>query len=121
MNAQGQWAGDNEDVTVIRLPRSADATRAAGITEQVRRALDRGARAMVLDCAGTEAIDAAGLHAVVRAHKALGVDHLALAGVGDAVSRMLTLTRLDRVFRVCATAEEAVSELAAREYRLCGS
>jgi anti-anti-sigma factor len=111
-----------DGVSVIRLPRSADAAHAFVLHEQFRSALQDGARGIVVDFAATEAIDAAGLYAVVRAHKALGVGNVLLVCVGDAVTRMLTLTRLDRVLHVRATTtDDAVWELAGREYHLCAS
>lgn len=81
----------------------------APILEQVQR----GTRRVVLDFSKTQAMDSTALGALVQVFKALKAEggELCLACVGDAVARVLSITRLDHVFKVYGSVEAACSEL----------
>jgi anti-sigma B factor antagonist len=73
----------------------------------------QGHHVIVLDLSEVKFIDSTGLGALIGSLKAMGTDdELVLAGAKDSVSNMLKLTRMDKVFRLFPTAEEAVSTLA---------
>jgi anti-anti-sigma factor len=107
---------ESSEVKVLYLPAVLDATNAAALTRAVEGALSTGFVAIVIDCTETEAIDSAGLHAVVVAHQ---VAELTVVGVRPAVARMLAVTRLDRVLNVRHSADEAILEHTSSRWRLC--
>jgi len=72
----------------------------------------KGNPVIVLDLSEVKFIDSTGLGALVGSLKAMGdKDELVLAGAKDSVSNMLKLTRMDKVFRMFPTAEDATSTL----------
>jgi anti-sigma B factor antagonist len=79
---------------------------------QLLNYINGGSRSIVLDLQAVSFIDSSGLGALVASLKALGQDgDLVLCGTGGAVVSMFRLTRMDKVFRMYSTAEDAVSAL----------
>jgi anti-sigma B factor antagonist len=75
--------------------------------------IGKGSTSLVLDLAAVTFIDSSGLGALVSSLKAMGTDSdLVIAGAQGAVASMFKLTRMDKVFRMYATVEEAASALA---------
>jgi anti-sigma B factor antagonist len=69
-------------------------------------------RNIILDLSEVNFIDSSGLGALIGSLKAMGNDReFALCGARDAVVNMLKLTRMDKVFRIFGTPEEAASAL----------
>ncbi len=98
------------NVTCIGLPARVDVTNAKAFVDVVRAEIDKDKRQIVLDLSHTEAIDSTALGAIVQIFKSLRArdGELSMAGVGDGVRRVLAITRIDRVFPLFATVEEAV-------------
>ena len=68
---------------------------------------------IVLDLTAVRFIDSSGLGALVSSLKSMGKDgDLVVAGAHGSVASMFKLTRMDKVFRMYATADEAVAALA---------
>lgn len=81
----------------------------AGLIDYVNKA-DRN---IILDLSLVTFIDSSGLGALIGVLKAMGREReLALSGAGDAVVDMFKLTRMNKVFRMFASPEEAASALA---------
>ena len=75
--------------------------------------VNKGNRSIVLDMNAVSFIDSSGLGALVSSLKVIGKDgDLVLCGTGGTVNSMFKLTRMDKVFRMFGTAEEAVAALA---------
>jgi anti-sigma B factor antagonist len=71
-----------------------------------------GNKKIVLDLSEVTFIDSSGLGALIGSLKAVGTDgELVLCGARDAVVNMLKLTRMDKVFHIFDTVEEAASYL----------
>jgi anti-sigma B factor antagonist len=71
-----------------------------------------GNRSIVLDLQAVSFIDSSGLGALVSSLKVMGRDgDLVLCGTGGTVVSMFKLTRMDKVFRMYNTIEEAVAAL----------
>ncbi len=68
---------------------------------------------VVLDLSEVSFIDSSGLGALVAVLKSLQGGDLVLCGLGGAVANMFKLTRMDKVFRIFQTADEAISTLSA--------
>jgi anti-sigma B factor antagonist len=79
---------------------------------QLLQYIGAGNREIVLDMAAVTFIDSSGLGALVSILKAMGRDgDLVLCGTAGTVVSMFRLTRMDKVFRMFGTADEAVSAL----------
>ncbi len=100
-------------VAVFELPMRIDVSNTRELVTPVRQAIASGYRRVVLDFSSTEAIDSTALGALVQVYKSLTAAGglLILTGVGDAVRRVLSITRLDSVFTLYATRAEAVASL----------
>lgn len=94
---------------VFALPERVDAYNTRDFVGPIREAIDTGARCVVLDLSRTQSMDSTALGALVQILKALRAEggELRLAEVGDAVSRVLSITRLDQVFSIFRTLEAA--------------
>ena len=74
--------------------------------------VNNGHRSIVLDLGAVSFIDSSGLGALVSSLKALGKEgDLVLCGTGGTVVSMFRLTRMDKVFRMFGTSEEAIMAL----------
>lgn len=74
--------------------------------------VNSGNRSIALDMSAVSFIDSSGLGALVSSLKAIGNDgDLVLCGTGGTVNSMFKLTRMDKVFRMFDTPEEAVTAL----------
>jgi anti-sigma B factor antagonist len=75
--------------------------------------IDEGYNQIVLDLGDVEFIDSSALGALIAAVKRMGaIGTIALARPNSTVARLLSLTRMDKVFPITATVQEAVTQLA---------
>jgi anti-sigma B factor antagonist len=97
------------DVRVFAVPERVDAYNTRDLVGPVKEAIDAGGRCIVLDFSRTQSMDSTALGALVQMLKTLRSNggELRLASVGDAVSRVLSITRLDQVFSIYATLDAA--------------
>ena|SRR5580698_334770 len=100
-------------VLVIKVLENRIAADVAGrFKEEVVGYVTKGNRAIVLDMSEVTFIDSSGLGALIASLKVLGEDgELVLCGARDAVTSMFKLTRMNKVFRMFQTPEEAVAAL----------
>jgi len=103
------------NVLVVRISeKRIDASKAPAFKDEITRCIDAGQNQIVLDLSGVEFIDSSGLGALVSCLKRLGPrGSLAVAGATGAVSRLFTLTRMDRVFALHSSVDSAVEQLSA--------
>ncbi len=96
-----------DSFSVVTLPARVDASNTKSLVEAVTGA---GSKKVVLDLKGTEIVDSTALGAIVKVHTSLQTagGSLVLAGVGDGIRRVLSMTRLDRVFTIVASVDAAV-------------
>jgi anti-sigma B factor antagonist len=72
----------------------------------------KGNNTIVLDLSEVTFIDSSGLGALIGSLKAMGNNgELLLASVHETVSTMFKLTRMDKIFRIFDTPEDAVASL----------
>lgn len=91
-----------------------DAAIAIEFKDAMRAETDNGPDLVVLDLSAVEFIDSSGLGAIVAAMKHLAPQRkLALAGLTPTVDKVFKLTRMDSVFSLFATLDDARSALAA--------
>ncbi len=103
---------EHEDGVTVITPavQRLDAAVAPAFRQAVVDRVERGERRVVVDLGRVEFMDSSGLGALVSILKAAGSQGaLALCRATGAVQGLLTLTRMDRVFRIAATRDEAVA------------
>lgn len=98
------------DATVVKLcDTRLDAAQAVRFKEAVREVAEGGAGHIVLDMSDIAFMDSSGLGAVVTVLKLMGSDkRLELAALTPAVAKVFTLTRMDKVFRIHASVDQAL-------------
>ncbi len=102
------------EVMVLRpRERRLDAAMAPALRACLIETIDAGRRKIVLDLAAVDFIDSSGLGAIISALKHLGGDgELAVTNLAEPIRSLFSLTRMDRLFPIYATAEEAAAALA---------
>lgn len=91
-----------------------DASKAPAFKDEMTKCIEGGQSQIVLDLSGVDFIDSSGLGAIVACLKRIGPrGSLAVAGASGAVSRLFTLTRMDKVFALHPTVDSAVAQLSA--------
>jgi anti-sigma B factor antagonist len=100
-------------VVILRpQERRLDAKVAVAFKEFIAKTIDAGLFFIVLDLSQVEFIDSSGLGAIVTAVRMLSRrGDVVITGVQGEVQMMFSLTRMDKVFRVFATTDEAVTAL----------
>lgn len=85
-----------------------DSAEAGDFKEKLHGFIDAGSKKVILDLEKVEFVDSSGLGAIIACRKKMGTEgELAIAGASDAVEGLFKLTRMDRVFRLFATTDEA--------------
>ncbi len=100
-------------VLIVRVgEKRVDASKAPAFKDAMARRIDAGSTLVVLDLSEVEFIDSSGLGAIVSCLKRLGPrGNMAVAGAKGAVSRLFTLTRMDKVFALEASVDAAVARI----------
>ncbi len=80
------------------------------LKEKVLEALESNESKFVLDFSSTDYIDSSGLGVLVSVSKKIRVTggDLRLAGLNEDLRRLLELTKLDKLFKICDTTDEAI-------------
>ncbi|HTR96651.1 MAG TPA: STAS domain-containing protein [Candidatus Acidoferrales bacterium] len=87
-----------------------DAYAAPGFRERLAANIQKGSRQIVLDLAMVKFLDSTGLGAIVSSLKRLeGNGIMVICNAGEMVMDVFRLTRMDRVFPIVATLDEAVA------------
>lgn len=98
------------DVTRIRVDGQLTVGNRQELKATVQTGLDAGARKFLLDCTATGYIDSSGLGALVtiakRVREAGG--QIRLAGLNDDLRALFELTKLDTLFAIFPTPDEAL-------------
>jgi len=98
-------------VTIVEpLEARLDAQRAVGFKAELTGLVDAGEHQIVLDLNCVEFMDSSGLGAVVAVLKRLGfLGVLIICGARAPVAGLFKLTRMDKVIKLVATREEALT------------
>lgn len=102
------------DVLVTKvLDSRVTADESAQLKEQILKCASQGHKSIVVDLSEVTFIDSSGLGALISSLKMVGQGGtLAVSGARSSVLTTFKLTRMDRVFRMYNTSEEAISALA---------
>lgn len=98
-------------VTVVRVEGQLVVGNRNELKELVQRLLDGGERKLVIDFSSTGYIDSSGLGALVGLNKKareLGGE-LRLAGLNDDLRSLFELTKLDTLFSIAGTPDQALA------------
>jgi anti-sigma B factor antagonist len=105
-----QKIGSNVILAVLEPRLVAD--KAQPFKDAVGRYCTNGPISLVLDLAKVEFIDSTGLGAILSVLKRMPKgSELMVCRLNEAVTNMFMLTRMDRVFTICKTVDEAVIAL----------
>jgi len=91
-----------------------DAKAAVEFKAHMDRCIEASQSNVVLDLSAVDFIDSSGLGAMVSVLKRVGNEgSLVLTGINDKTRKIFELTRMDRVFDIRESSEEALKSLAA--------
>lgn len=100
---------DGVQVVTVNAPRI-DAALAIQFKEDMRAETERGPGRIVVDLSSVEFIDSSGLGAIVAAMKQMnGERRLDLAALTPTVDKVFRLTRMDTVFRLYPSIDDALA------------
>ena len=107
-------SSDHEYAQVVHVEESRlDASIAIQFKEDFRN-LTAGADDIILEMSNVEFLDSSGLGSIVAVFKGLGPDRaMALVGLQPAVEKVMRLTRMNTVFAIFPTLEDALTAAAA--------
>ena len=89
-----------------------DASVAPAFKRAVLNVIDSGESRLVLDLAGVEFVDSSGLGAMVAILKSLGgLGAMTVCNVSGGVLSLFRLTRMDKVFSIVVSRDEAVAKI----------
>ena len=99
------------NVLIVKpLEQALDAYAAPGFRDRMGELIQQGHRAIVLDLGDVNFLDSTGLGAIVSSLKRLdGQGVMVICGVHEMVMDVFRLTRMDRVFPIVASADEALA------------
>jgi anti-sigma B factor antagonist len=105
---------DHDHAQVVHVEDSRlDASIAIQFKEDFRN-LTNGEADVILDMAQVEFLDSSGLGSIVAVYKAMGPKRaMALAGLQPAVEKVMMLTRMNTVFAIFPTLDDALAAAAA--------
>lgn len=108
-----KFESDTVDNIRILTPvvRRLDAAVALPFKQQVLEEIRQGTRALILDFSRVDFIDSSCLGALISILKSLNGSQLILCALNSNIKSMFTLTRMDRVFTLCADRDEALRTL----------
>ncbi len=97
------------DKVIISINGEIDAYHSAEVKKYLKDSLLENAKKIVIDMSNVNYIDSAGLGSLVAVFKdaRLAEKELILASLKQTVMRIFEMTRLDRVFKIVQTVEEA--------------
>ncbi len=97
-------------VIVKPLDRHLDASMAADFKKQMEAFVQEGQALFILDLSEVAFVDSTGLGAIIACLKMVaGKGDLVIAGVCEKVISLFKLTRMDRVFQVFPSSDEALA------------
>jgi anti-sigma B factor antagonist len=103
----------NKDITIIRpVMKRLDASVALSFKEAVLKAIDTEKPMLVLNMESVQFMDSSGLGSVVSVLKALGSrGRLAVCNANSALLSLFKLTRMDKVFTIAGSVDDATLQL----------
>lgn len=103
----------NDGVKIISVAESRiDAAMAIQFKQDMRTETDGGPDRIILDLSGVDFVDSSGLGAIVASLKQMGAGRrLDLAGLTPTVEKVFRLTRMDTVFKLFPSLDDALAPM----------
>jgi len=100
-------------VAIVKpLERQMDALIAADFRKQMEAFVKEGQALFILDLSEVDFVDSSGLGTIIACLKMLGGrGDLVIAGAGEKIISLFKLTRMDRVFQIFPSTDEALAVL----------
>jgi len=97
------------DVLILAADGGINAANSAQFVDDLEKVVRAGVTKLIVDCAKIRYISSSGLGTLIRLHKRMceGGGDVRLAAVDSAIVRMLEITRLNLVFHIYPTVDEA--------------
>lgn len=104
------------DILIVRpLEKRIDASTATEFKEKISGWIEAGNRRIVLNLSEVDFIDSSGLGAIISGLKKIGNDgRLVICVVRETVMSLFRLTRMNRVFDIYPSEDEAVQALSGK-------
>ena len=105
-----RWIGPENDTAVVEAAGDIDLHRSAAFQRGLMEVLSRRPRRIVVDLSGVAYMDSSGVASLVKLLARVGREKvdLRLAGLTARVRSVFEITRLDTVFEISSTAQEAL-------------
>ncbi len=110
-NFRYEKVGKNQDIVAVVLSGKLDEENCDYLLDCVKDEILEGRKKMILDCAQLNYVSSMGLGMLVRVNarmKKLGGD-VKLAAVHGAVSKILSVVGLNRLFQIYSTVDDAIA------------
>ena len=101
------------DLLIVRpLEKRIDAATAMDFKQKMSEWINSGNRRIVLNLSEVDFMDSSGLGAIISSLKKIGDDgNMVICGVKETLMSLFRLTRMDRVFDIFPSEEEALKSL----------
>ena len=105
-----RWAGPDNQTVIVEAAGEIDLRCSAAFQQALLEPLEKNPRRMVVDLAGVTYMDSSGVASLVKLLSRIrrGKIELKLASLAPRVRSVFEITRLDTVFEICETVEEAL-------------
>jgi anti-sigma B factor antagonist len=104
----------NQVLVLVIDEQRLDAAKAPMLRDAIATQINEGHKLIAIDIGAANFMDSSGLSALVSSLKLLGASgRIAIVGAHGAVQRLFALTRMDKVFSLHASIDEAVAKLEA--------
>ncbi|PIR20056.1 MAG: anti-anti-sigma factor [Deltaproteobacteria bacterium CG11_big_fil_rev_8_21_14_0_20_47_16] len=99
----------NGEIVVLKCKGSLDAESVASFKKSTQKMVDEGSRYFVIDATALNFVDSMGLGAIISLMRRVQADRgeIKLASLSPDIRMIFELTRLHRVFDICATVSDA--------------
>lgn len=105
----------NNSIPVIRVIGEVDLYTVDQLQQAIQDVLHSEVKTLIIDLTDTSYLDSSGLSALLMAYKVLtsrdGILYVVVSASRPAVGRVLEITRLNAVFRICDTIDQAIQEI----------
>ncbi|HEV8606036.1 MAG TPA: STAS domain-containing protein [Tepidisphaeraceae bacterium] len=106
----------DKDLVVVEVDADINTATAGGVVTELERAIDGGARKLILDCTKLNDVASSGMGVLLRLQQKVSRQggEMKLAGVKPAVAKMLKLVRIDGLFSSYPSLEHAAGAFGAK-------
>jgi len=102
------------DVLVLQADRELDSYVPSKFMDELQRVIDAGTRKLVIECSQLSHVSSIGIASLIRLYKRVveGGGQVRLVGVQGPFARLLEITRLNQVFQIHPTLDDALRAFA---------